>query len=127
MFIPYTDKNFIFTGIWQENGNEEIVNYKSASFFEIGFTGKTIEIKGTLQNLFEVYIDGQKVHPIPVGNQYNFAAESGEHLLKVCIRQENHLKLKGIEIGEDGTHPSLAGYADLGMKLTKYIRKDLNM
>ncbi len=41
MFIPYTDKNFIFTGIWQENENDEIVNYKSASFFKLALPEKT--------------------------------------------------------------------------------------
>jgi hypothetical protein len=32
-----------------------------------------------------------------------------------------------IEVSDDGTHPTLLGYTDLGIKLAKYIRKDLNM
>ena len=44
MFIPYTNEKFIFTGVWQENENGEIINYKTASFFEIGFTGKSITL-----------------------------------------------------------------------------------
>lgn len=101
MFIPYTNENYVFTGIWQENGNDEIVNYKSASFFEIGFTGSSFEIKGTLENIFEVYVDGNKIQPVPLGNQYNFNVNNGVHMLKVCIRMGNHLKFKGIEIGDE--------------------------
>ncbi|MEE0928516.1 MAG: SGNH/GDSL hydrolase family protein [Acutalibacteraceae bacterium] len=101
MFIPYTNENFVFTGIWQENGKDEIVNYKTAAFFEIGFTGTLVTLVSNRDNVIEAYIDGKKVDPMPCGNKYQYEAGKGEHLLKVCIRLENHLKLKGIEIGDE--------------------------
>ena len=51
MFIPYTNENFVFSGFWQENGNGEIVNYKTAAFFEIGFTGKSITMDSNRDNI----------------------------------------------------------------------------
>lgn len=101
MFIPYTDENFVFTGVWQENGNEEIVNYKTCAFFEIGFTGETISLVSNIDNIVEAYIDGRLVHPHPIGGRYTYKTVRGAHLLKVGIRINNHLKLKGVEIPDD--------------------------
>ncbi len=101
MFIPYTNENFVFTGIWQENDSGEIVNYKTASFFEIGFTGKSITLDSNRDNVITAYIDGKEVAPHPYGTKYRFETEDGEHLLKVGVRFENHLKLKGVIIEEE--------------------------
>ena len=101
MFIPYTNENFVFTGIWQENGKDEIVNYKTAAFFEIGFTGETVSLVSNRDNVIEAYIDGKLVNPVPCGSRYTFKVPRGAHLLKVAIRIENHLKLKGIDIPEE--------------------------
>ena len=56
MFVPYTNENFIFTGVWQENGKGEIINYKTAAFFEIGFTGRHITIESDVDNIISAYI-----------------------------------------------------------------------
>ena len=101
MFIPYSNENFVFTGVWQENENGEIINYKTASFFEIGFTGKSITLDSNRDNVITAYIDGKEVSPHPYGTKYHFETEDGEHLLKVGIRFENHLKLKGVIIGDE--------------------------
>lgn len=101
MFIPYTNENFVFTGIWQENGCGAVVNYKTAAFFEIGFTGKSITLDSNRDNIITAYIDGKEVSPHPYGTKYRFETEMGEHLLKVAIRFENHLNLKGIIIEEN--------------------------
>lgn len=101
MFIPYTNKNFVFTGIWQENGSGEIVNYKTAAFIKIGFTGSCVEIKGNLSDIFQVFIDDEKASPNPIGNNYNFNISNGRHILKICVRQRNHIAFSGIEISDD--------------------------
>ena len=61
MFVPYTNENFIFTGVWQENGKGEITNYKTAAFFEIGFTGSTVTLDSDRDNIITAYIDGKEV------------------------------------------------------------------
>lgn len=100
-FVPFTDENFVFTGVWQENGAGEIVSYKSAAFVEIGFTGATVRLDAKLEYVAQFYIDGKEVHPSPNQAGFTFTTDEGEHLLKIGIRINHHMYFKGIYIDDE--------------------------
>ena len=86
MFIPYTDKNFVFTGVWQENDHKQIASYKLSAMAEVGFTGSRIDLicSGGGDGI-RWFIDDEAVTPEKIDSGYRFDTLPGKHFLKFIV------------------------------------------
>lgn len=101
MFIPYTDENFLFTGVWQENDKAQIVSYKLSAMAEVGFTGSRIDLicSGGGEGI-RWFIDEEEVAPEIIDSGYRFDTSPGKHSLKLIVRLGDRIYINGVEINE---------------------------
>ncbi len=101
-FIPYTDPAFRFTGVWQENDENQIVSYKLSAMAEVGFTGNRIDLicTGGGEGI-RWFIDGESVTPEKTDSGYRFDTIPGKHSLKFIVRLGDRIYINGVEIGDD--------------------------
>lgn len=104
MFIPYTNENFVFTGVWQENDDDQIVSYKLSAMAEVGFTGNRIDLVCTGGGEeIRWFIDGEPATPEKIDSGYRFDTVPGRHTLKLIVRLSDRIYINGVVIGEDET------------------------
>lgn len=100
-FVSYSDPVFKFTGVWQENDAQELVSYRSSTFMEIGFVGRSIEVIGTLEGDLTAWIDNKPAAFTSTQTGFSFTAGEGRHSLKIRTLQGSHLHLKGVCVADD--------------------------
>ncbi|MBQ1186676.1 MAG: SGNH/GDSL hydrolase family protein [Clostridia bacterium] len=100
-FISFKDSNFKYTGVWQDNIEEEIVSYGAVAFAEIGFSGSVLEVIGRIFKNATFIIDGGETKPTKTRNGFKFSLNGGNHTLKIRMVERAHFHLKGIKIEAD--------------------------
>lgn len=101
-FISFRDENFKYSGVWQDNFEEEIVSYGAVAFAEIGFTGSKLEVIGRIFKNATFIIDGKESEPEKTEDGFKFRLKDGRHTLKIRMVQRAHLHFSGINIADDG-------------------------
>ena len=100
-FISFRDENFKYSGVWQDNFEEEIVSYGAVAFAEIGFTGSKLEVVGRIFKNATFIIDGKESEPEKTEDGFKFRLKDGRHTLKIRMVQRAHLHFSGINIADD--------------------------
>lgn len=99
-FISFNDKNFKYSGVWQEGIEKDIISYGSATFVEVGFTGEKIEVVGFVSGFAEFFLDDAPATYEKTNDGFAFNVENGKHTLKIRIRRGRHIHFKGVNINE---------------------------
>ena len=100
-FISFRDENFRYSGVWQDNFEEEIVSYGAIAFAEIGFTGSELEVIGRFFKNATFIIDGEERESERTENGFKFSLTDDKHTLKIRTVLRAHFHLKGINIADD--------------------------
>lgn len=85
-----------YTGVWQENGDGAVVSYSQIAFCEVGFVGEKLLLEAEPTETAVYYVDGKETAPTVEGNTLAFAADAGEHLLKIKIYGNSRFALKSL-------------------------------
>lgn len=97
--ITSCDNYCKFIGVWQKNDKDEIVSYGTVSWFEVGFTGECLRLCAHYCGEVLFYVDDKAAMPtITKENVYYFSAASGEHILKICIRNMGRIYLRSLAV-----------------------------
>lgn len=104
-FIPFNDAAFKYTGVWQENGEGQIVSYHTSAQLEFGFLGTEIKIFAsfTSNEFVKLFLDGEVILPeitdegIVISNLKN-----NSHTLKIIAIRHCKIHFKGINLSEEG-------------------------
>lgn len=106
--INYKNAMCKFTGVWQENSNKEKVSYGTIAFFEIGFTGKLLQIEGKIQGECIFLVDSKEFSPETNENGFAFNVNDGKHIIKIKVYKDSHFTLKSLSVNDNdcffGTH-----------------------
>lgn len=97
-FIPYTDSAFRFSGVWQENQQNEIASYKTSAMAEVGFTGQEIVLVCSGKDNVKLFIDDTETEAEKTDKGYLLRTSKGKHTLKLTVRSDNRIYIKGVEI-----------------------------
>lgn len=98
-FILYNNEAFKFTGVWQENGDGEIVSCHTSAQLEFGFKGNEIILKayGFLLERTTFILDGYEFEPEISGEENVIVKTSdGIHKLKVILNRHTKFIFKGV-------------------------------
>lgn len=101
MKIDYKNNICRFTGVWQENGNGEIVSYGTIAWFEIGFTGDFLLINGNINGECIFLIDDKEVIPETSEQGFIFNVNDGRHILKIKVHKDSHFVLRNLAVNEN--------------------------
>lgn len=95
--ITFKDANCKYTGVWQEDGNGNLVSYGKVTFFEIGFSGESVRLFATARKYVEYFLDGEQVVPEATETALLFTAKADDHTLKIKVYKEMHFTLTALE------------------------------
>lgn len=94
-FLSFKNSNCKYSGVWQENGEKEIVSYGTVASVEIGFEGSVIYIQAHFGNGVCVYIDNEETKTEEYRDGYVVRTNQGKHILKIQSVPGGRIFLKG--------------------------------
>lgn len=103
-FIPFTDKVFKYTGVWQSDNGNEIISYHTAAQLEFGFCGSEIKLKvKTIQTEYiEFLLDGEKIVPeTETDKLLVIKTANSTHTLKIIMTRHSKLRFWGVYLDAD--------------------------
>lgn len=102
-FISFSDNAFKYTGVWQVNGDGEIVSYHTAAQLEFAFTGNSVRLSAVATgNSFVTYLlDGVQVEPQTDKDSITVSAVGWSHTLKLIAERHSQIYFRGITVSED--------------------------
>lgn len=99
-FISYNDSELVYLGMWQENGNGEIVCRGSISVCKFSFSGEEVFVDGYCEGDCEFFLDG-KIFVPDFKDGYTVKTSGGEHTLYIKAFNRAKFLLKGFYIEEN--------------------------
>lgn len=102
-FILYSDKAFKYTGVWQENGDGEIVSYHTSAQLEFAFTGNSVKLSAVVtgNGFVTCLLDGVQIEPQTDKDSITVSAVGDSHMLKLIAECHSQIYFRGITVSED--------------------------
>lgn len=105
-FIPFTDKAFKYTGVWQSDNDSEIISYHTSAQLEFGFNGSEIKLKAKamLSEYVEFLLDGEKITIEAESDKlFVIKTQDSAHTLKIIMTRHSKLRFWGVYLDEEKT------------------------